>query len=258
MEAIMYYRFSVDDNILFLRDLTFGSYSSLFDHPYLSLYKRLHDKYGAKFQLNIYYETEGFDLSQMTDRYRDQWISNSSWLRLSFHAKADAPPDPYKDAEYSTAFNDCQRVHREIIRFAGKECLEYYTTIHYCLASPNAVKAFYDCGIRGLVGLFNSGQDSYGLHFDSFDEPYIYHADTSLYYFVNDMIVNLFPLSAVEGHIEAISKKKFTEVMIHEQYFYKDLPWYQPDFSEKVEECIKCLTEKGKKPVFLGELVNIM
>ena len=50
----MYYRFSVDDNIWFLRDLTCGEYSSLFDHPYLKLYYDLHKKYDAKFQLNIY------------------------------------------------------------------------------------------------------------------------------------------------------------------------------------------------------------
>ncbi len=252
----MYYRFSVDDNIWFLRDLSLYDYSSLFDHPYLALYKRLHDKYGAKFQLNIYYETEGFDLSQMTDRYKGEWIENSSWLRLSFHARADAPPDPYKNATYEKAFSDCSAVHREIIRFAGEECLEYFTTIHYCLASPAAIRAFSDCGIRGLVGLFNSGQDSYGLHFDSFDAPYYYCEESGLYYFVNDMIVNLFPLSDVFGHVEAISKKQFCEVMIHEQYFYEGKPWYQADFSEKVEACIKILTEKDKKPVFLSELTG--
>lgn len=254
----MYYRFSVDDNIWFLRDLSKGDYHSLFHHPYLALYKSLHDKYGARFQLNIYYETEGFDLSEMTDKYKSEWIENSSWLRLSFHAKADAPPEPYKNATYEEAFRDCSAVHREIIRFAGEECLERFTTIHYCLASPEAVRAFRDCGLLGLVGLYNSGQDSYGLHFDSFDSPYVYNEDTGLYYFVNDMIVNLFPLSAVEGHINAISKKDFTEVMIHEQYFYEDGPWYQADFSQKVETCIRNLTKKGKKSVFLSELVEII
>ena len=96
----MYYRFSVDDNIWFLRDLSFGHYSSIFEHPYLKVYKDLHDRYGAKFQLNIYYETEGFDLSQMTDKFKTEWIENSNWLRLSFHAKADAPEAPYLNASY--------------------------------------------------------------------------------------------------------------------------------------------------------------
>ncbi len=253
----MYYRFSVDDNIWFLRDLTQSGAPSLFDNPYLAIYKDLHDKYGAKFQLNIYYETEGFDLSQMSDKYKAQWKENSDWLRLSFHARADAPPVPYENASYEQAFEDCSAVHREIIRFAGEECLEKYTTIHYCVASPQAIKAFYDSGIRGLVGLFNSDQDSYGLHFDSFDDPYFYKEDSDIYYFVNDMIVNMFPLSAVEGHLEAISKKKFVEVMIHEQYFYKDTQWYQSDFSQKIEACIRLLTEKGKKPVFLSELTEL-
>lgn len=254
----MYYRFSVDDNIWFLRDLSNNDYSSLFDHPYLKLYKNLHDRYGARFQLNIYYETDGFNLSQMTDRYKNEWIENSSWLKLSFHARADTPPDPYRNASYEAAFSDCDKVHREIIRFAGKETLEYFTTIHYCVASTDAIKAFSDCGVRGLVGLFNSNQDSYGLHFDSFDMPYYYDTSSDIFYFVNDMIINMFPLSAVEGHLRAISKKEFVEVMIHEQYFYEDGPWYQSDFSEKVESCIRFLTEKGKKPVFLSELITLI
>ena len=88
--------------------------------------------------------------------------------------------------------------------------------------------------------------------------PYYYDTSSDIFYFVNDMIINMFPLSAVEGHLRAISKKEFVEVMIHEQYFYEDGPWYQSDFSEKVESCIRFLTEKGKKPVFLSELITLI
>lgn len=231
----MYYRFSVDDNIWFLRDLSFGHYSSIFEHPYLKVYKDLHDRYGAKFQLNIYYETEGFDLSQMTDKFKTEWIENSNWLRLSFHAKANAPESPYLNASYEEAYEDCTKVHREIIRFAGREALDLYTTIHYCVASPDAVKAFKDAGICGLVGLFEPGRYCYYLCYDEFTEPYKYDKESDLYYFVNDMIVNLFPLSEIVPRLERVKEKEFVEVMIHEQYFYDYFHMYQPDFAAKVE-----------------------
>ncbi len=251
----MYYRFSVDDNIWFLRDLTFGDYSSIFHHPYLKIYKDIHDKYNAKFQLNIYYETEGFDLSQMTDKYKNEWIENSHWLRLSFHARADAPECPYIDASYQTAFEDCRAVHDQIIRFAGAETLDLYTTIHYCQASEDAVRAFRDCGIRGLVGLFEPGRSCYELIFDDFSEPFKYDEKSGLYYFVNDMIVNLYSLDAVPSILDKVKEKEFVEVMIHEQYFYEYFHMFQPDFADKVEACVKYLTADGRRSVFLDDLV---
>ena len=73
--------FTVDDNIRFLEELTRGSCNSIFDHPYLGLYRRLHEKYGLKVQLNLFYEMPGFDLSLVTDRYRAEWQENAGKRR---------------------------------------------------------------------------------------------------------------------------------------------------------------------------------
>lgn len=250
----MYYRFSLDDNIWFLRDLTFGSYESVFDHPYLKGFKELHDRYATKFQFNIYYETEGFDLSMMTDRYRDEWEKNAHWLRFSFHARADAPPFPYAESSYEEAYDDCTRVNREIIRFAGEASIDYYTTIHYCQASPDAIRAFRDAGLRGLVGLFTPEQSCYGLLFESFEEPYKFDEKSGLFYFVNDIIANLYPSYAIIPILEKLSHKEFIELMIHEQYFYPCFHMYQPDFFEKVETAIKIMIKQGRRSVFLDDL----
>ncbi len=43
--------FTVDDNIRFLKELTRNRYNSIFDHPYLAMYKRLHEEFGLKIQL---------------------------------------------------------------------------------------------------------------------------------------------------------------------------------------------------------------
>lgn len=67
----MNYRFSLDDNIEVFKDLAQYSYESLFDQKYLGFLRRLHERFLSKIQLNIYYETDGFNLSQMPDRYRD-------------------------------------------------------------------------------------------------------------------------------------------------------------------------------------------
>ena len=51
------YRFSIDDNSFFLRDIAKQNYPSLFDCFYLKGLRELHSKYGVKFVLNIYYTT---------------------------------------------------------------------------------------------------------------------------------------------------------------------------------------------------------
>ena len=102
-----YYRFSLDDNIWVFRDLARGRYHSIFEHPYLSFLREIHEEFHSKIQLNVYYETEGFCLSQMPDSYKGEWEENADWLRLSFHARADDPPSPYEKSGYAELFADC-------------------------------------------------------------------------------------------------------------------------------------------------------
>ena len=45
--------FTVDDNIRCLREINEKNYDSIFDHPYLAVYKRLHERFGLKVQLNF-------------------------------------------------------------------------------------------------------------------------------------------------------------------------------------------------------------
>lgn len=68
------YRFSIDDNIWVFRDIARQRPSSLFENEYLGTLYRLHRKHGTRFQLNVYLETDGFDLSQMPDCYRQEWL----------------------------------------------------------------------------------------------------------------------------------------------------------------------------------------
>jgi hypothetical protein len=43
------------------------------------------------------------------------------------------------------------------------------------------------------------------------------------------------------------------EVMIHEQYFQRGSPWYEPDVEERVITTLEWLKKNGYKPVFYEE-----
>ena len=44
----MKFCFTVDDNIRFLKEITENRYQSIFDHPYLAMYRRLHEEFDLK------------------------------------------------------------------------------------------------------------------------------------------------------------------------------------------------------------------
>jgi len=132
------YRISLDDNILFLADITKNkdTYSSIFDNPYLAVYKKAHDLYGAAVHLNLFFahipennfssHREYFDLTMMTDKFKDEFINNSHWLKLSFHAYSEFPDMPYKNTAPEVILEHAVKANREIVRFAGKEIpIEY-------------------------------------------------------------------------------------------------------------------------------------
>ena len=69
-----------------MKDLNENShkYSSILENPYMGVLKKVHDTYGTKIHLNLYYQTDGFNLSQMTDKYKREWKANCRLVRAEF------------------------------------------------------------------------------------------------------------------------------------------------------------------------------
>lgn len=151
------YYFYIDDVIFLFRDLCQKPPKQLFDHPFLAMLKDLHERYGMKVQLNCFGETvyshgtpKPFTIDQTPDTYRDEWIANSDWLKLAFHARKEEPSYPYINASYEEMKEDYIFVRDEIIRFAGEETFTSTTNIHFLPASYAASRALVDCGVKIL------------------------------------------------------------------------------------------------------------
>ncbi len=261
------YRLSLDDNILFLKDIGdhAASYKSIFDNPYLAFLKEVHDTYGTKIHLNIYYQTAGFNISQMTDKFRDEWKANSGWLRLSFHALQNKPDNPYAKAGYDEVKRDCEMVKAEIRRFAGEG--DHVTTLHWGAATLEGTRALRDCGYTGLAGYFNVGAQespvSYYLDMDKrrhLKERFIWRDNKEGIIFSRiAIVINSYKLDRIVPYLNSLKvgthKPGYIDLMIHEQYFHPDYVEYQPDFRQKVMTAVKWATENGYKPAFLSECI---
>ena len=250
--------FTVDDNIRFLKELTERNADSLFSHPYPAMYKRLHEKYGLKVHLNLFYEMPGFRLCEMTDRYRNEFSENADWLKLSFHSRLENV-EPYIASCYREVYEDCRAVHEEILRFAGEKSLGKTTTVHYCKTTEEGLYALKDNGVCGLLGLFGTDEKpetSYSLPETlcaRLRKGEILSKDGMEFYSI-DLVMNVYGKERLLSRLRDLLNRESLRVMIHEQYFYEDYPSYQSDFEEKIESAFKLLTENGYESRFADEM----
>jgi hypothetical protein len=260
------YRFSIDDNSFFLRDVFQKQYASLFDCFYLKLLRDLHTRYGTRFVLNIYYTTgDGFDLSQFPDRYRGEWKHNADWLKLSFHAFANEPDRPYQNAPTEKLIADLDEVAGQIVRFAGKSTYSPPTVIHWAMVEPTALKALYQRGVRVLSGYFRPSNGGWDINYRLDDErsEYLWRHDalmdfdSGILFSRVDLICNNTPVADIAPTLARLAQDpnqaEIMDLFTHEQYFWPFYPHYVADHGQRLETAIRWVTEHGYRPVFFHE-----
>lgn len=232
----------------------------MFDHPYLAMYRRLHEEFGLKVQLNLFYRMGDFDLSQVSEGYYAEWEANSDWLKLSFHSELENVK-PYESSGYDEVYEDCKRVHEQIKRFASSAALANTTTIHYCLLTEGGLKAMEDNRVFGLLGLFGSNQKprtSYDIEESKAEK--IRNGEIlkigKISFASIDIVLNCFSIKEILEQLMRMSQRNCIRVMIHEQYFYGDYIHYQPEFEEKLRLAFSFFSEHGYQSSFYENLIS--
>ncbi len=268
------YRVSIDDSIWFLKDIVENQYESLFESPFLSFFRELHEEYGIKLHINLYLEDVdsllgdgNFSIREVSDRYKNEWQANADWIHLSFHARSDSPDMPYKDASYEKMHQDAMAVRNEIIRFAGEEVLGSATTLHWGEATMDGCRALRDLGWKILpsdfaficgsnvslyleedkqqhmVRRFVWNDERTGLFFTRFPTVLNEHSCEEIVEILNE--VNSEPVRGA-----------YMDLLIHEQYFFEKYPFYLPDYRDRVRTAVKWAVENGYTPGFLSEVLH--
>ncbi|OGD19156.1 MAG: hypothetical protein A2W03_05990 [Candidatus Aminicenantes bacterium RBG_16_63_16] len=260
------YRFSIDDNSFFLRDIAQKKYASLFDSFYLKMLRGLHSKYGTRFVLNLYYTTgDGFDLTKFSDRYQGEWKNNADWLRLAFHARANDPDRPYQYAEPAKLAADLDRVAEEIRRFAGEEVYSPPTVIHWGMIQPAALKPLSERGVRVLSGYFERVPTGWDINYllDDDRSEYLARHDalmdfsSGIVFSKIDIVVNTTPVDKIAPTLEPLAndpnQAEIMDLFTHEQYFWPFYFNYIPDHPQRMDAVLRWVTERGYEPVFFHE-----
>ncbi|MBI2301532.1 MAG: hypothetical protein HYU66_21725 [Armatimonadetes bacterium] len=262
------YRFSVDDNSFWCRELGRhpGQYPSLFDCFYFRLWRDLHERYGLKVVLNVYWRTEdGFTLADLPATWRGEFEAAADWLKLAWHARANLPNRPYEYAGYAEVAHDHDVVAEQIRRFAGEATLSLPTVVHWAETTAEGTRALLDRGVKNLSGIFHRGNGRqtgcYHLRDERADlaaqAAQWIDASTGLAFSQVDVIANNTPLEAVEPLLDRLAgDPRHGEIMdcfTHEQYFW---PFYArdvPDHGARVEAIVRWCTEHGYEPCWFHD-----
>lgn len=272
------YNYYIDDCSFFYTDIAKQRPKSLFDHFFLKRLKSIHDKYGTKFSLNSFYRNDHFpfELKDFPDIYKSEWIANSDWLRLSFHAYSEFPDRPYQHTPPEKLAQDFDLLKSEIVRFAGEETFVLPVVLHWAMANPEVFSVLKERGMKMINGSFIGSKTYVGEKDHAFsvcDIGYFYEKDVALYikkyknYYdkFTGMILNsgigatgnLFTIEELRKKItDAVNSPYHNQTIgmaTHEQYSFDYYFNYIPDHLDRIEECCRLITEFGYKPVYFAE-----
>ncbi|MDD2480097.1 MAG: hypothetical protein PHS31_09420 [Victivallaceae bacterium] len=142
--------FYIDDHIFVFTDLAKERPKNAFNHFYLSGLKKINEKHGTKFTLNAFYHNahHEFLLKDMPDIWKQEFIDNSDWLKLSFHSYSEFPDRPYIEASAEEFGHDWDLVQSEINRFAGEGSFIPPVVIHWANIHPAVAQEMIRRGTR--------------------------------------------------------------------------------------------------------------
>ncbi|MBR2353709.1 MAG: hypothetical protein IKA76_04310 [Clostridia bacterium] len=263
------YRVGVDDVIFCLKNIWEHQeeYHSLFDDPYLAMYRELYDRYGTRTHMHIYYETvdKSFNLSMFPDKYKEEFSANAHWLRFSFHARADLPDSPYKYADYEQVIEEGRMVEREILRFAGKEVMDRVTSEHFADSNRSATRAFRDLGFSVLDAYFliddqEEPSVSYYLSVDQTrhaqNRDFWVDTEEDIIFVKDDVILNSHTPEGIRACLDSYltrDDRAFMYLLIHEQYFYPHWRRYLPDYKERLFAGVEWCEEHGYRSCWISD-----
>lgn len=283
-----FYEIFVDNTILLFEDIDRNkdTYTSIFDTPILAEYKRIHDAYGTVFTLCVFWEIDaacvnmvpadkraayrvGWNLSQMTDKFKSEFQASSDWLRYNYHCWNAG-------TNYSSTARDLGSdyalTRAEVRRFAGNDSwIDFRSKMHNYSATVAQQQQIRAQGVKVLV--FPPMHTQYnGFNCTPEFQQYVfnngegYRADTDLVYSVssarienvtinNDNLGVGAPMTMIDYFNAFVARTQNTwkqnpymdymSVETHE-YCY----WWDPRVMQGYWDTARWMAEHGYKPGF--------
>lgn len=118
--------YTIDDTYEILTALNDLESDNLFDDPTFAILKAMHDTYGLKITLFVFYaKHDKINLSNITTKFKQQFMECSSWLKFGYHSQ-------YEDTHPSNSTTDelianIEETYSAISNFAGEDSISRFT-----------------------------------------------------------------------------------------------------------------------------------
>lgn len=237
---------SVDDVSTILKELDEGNYESIYQHPIFYFLKNMHEQYGAVFSLYCFdqnTETPSWTLSNMTDKFKDEFMKADLWLKFGFHGRNSAvrynelisPDDALRDYD---SFIDAAD------KFAGIGSIDTVPRIHYFAGTREHAKKWRDAR-NGIKGFLSADDDR---EVNGYLDPeeriilekksYYYEENEGLHFFKTNL--RLEKISDIAQTLKELADKdldimeqKISVIFTHEKYLYSE------SMQNKIENCCR-------------------
>lgn len=173
--------FSIDDGICIFEDLTKNAnkYKSIFDNKDLKYLKKMHKKYNLVVSFYLFYsldvDKDGFNLGKMTDKYKEEFMQNSNWIKFGYHAR---DIKAYENISAQEQLNYYNKTIKQIMRITGGgHSIQTFVRLDRYCANQEQIKLLKNAN-NGIVGLFcadDANTQSYALTQEQTKELYKNH-----------------------------------------------------------------------------------
>lgn len=188
------YSFSIDDFIGAFEDITKHDtdYNSIFENETFQKLKKIHDQYGLKVTCYVFYESDGFALNQCSDKYKNEFIANASWLKFAFHSLNGST---IYNGTKNTLVKDYKMTTDELIRIVGLETIDPVVRLASFQGDIDSVRVLSKLESVPITGLLTADdlRNSYGL--SPAEKAYLYSHDLmkkdDLIYYSTDLRIEL-------------------------------------------------------------------
>jgi hypothetical protein len=241
-----YMHISVDDINNILKELTEGTYDSIYEHEILKFFKKLHDAYGTVFSLYCFYEnkeTPTWSLKEVTDKFKHEFIEAASWLKFGFHGR-NINLRYNETVDSNEALEDYNNFVNAVEHFADSCSIDVIPRIHFFAGTIEQAKKWRDAykGAKGFLAADDIREVNSYLNADERGilekHSFYFEPKERLYFFKTNLRLEKVedPYKTLEDLKQNplyVDQKNIKIIFTHERYLYDDA------MLDKVEACCK-------------------
>ena len=242
--------FSIDDciNIFYDLDENKNKYNSIFDNSLLKYLKKLNSEYGCKFSLYVFENNETFNIKDCTEKYKDEFEENSSWLKFGFHG-LNTNSDYNRQEDKMKLVNDYKLVINNLKRIVGEKSITNIFRIEKFLCnSENAKELKEEIKDYTLLGADTENRLDYYLTEEKnkklFESECYFDQDTKILFYNTDFRLENIENNNINKMLDSMQDKNLI-IFTHEWIF--DNVRSQVSIKYKINEICKYAIKNGYK-----------